>query len=144
MYIAIDMATAISNEGTIPELTYTPTTSVGNIFINVLPKSSDKAEVLAIYELPHPSNDETYDNPDGYVSESVKLILRGEKQNKLTTYELAKRLYNWLKAKENWALYGEGNRRIFKVWPMGIGFMGEDDNGFPEYVIKFNIDLVVT
>ena len=144
MYLAVDMATAISLESTLPEFTYTPTSTTGNIFPNMLPPSSFEQLVLSIFESEEPSDGETYSEPDEYITEGVRLILRGDRTSPLNLYATAKKLYTWLKKKSNWEKYAEGTRRVFKVHPMGIGYMGEDKNGSPEYVIKFVIDLVVT
>lgn len=138
------LAIAIGAETTFPNLTYTPEAITGNIYLNILPSSAIKELVLSLFEYEIANDEATYSTPDSYKSEGFKLIYRGLKTDSNQVWKDIKTLYEWLCKKENWTMFGDSSRKVFKIYPMGFAYMGNDSNDYPEYVMRFHVKLIIT
>jgi len=144
MYAIENVAQALSDSASFPNLSYTPIGTTGNIFINNQPTSESIARCLTLYETPVGQFDITFDKPSAYKDEGIKIIYRGTKNDMINCYHDAKEIYDWLSDKINWGAFGSTERPVFKVTPKGMASMGNDDNQYPEYVMKFVIKIIVT
>jgi len=138
------MAQFVNDNASFPTLTYTPELLTGNIYLNLLPKSDVKPECVGLFEAPgDDSRLMVYDAPDKYIAENIKLIYRGSSDKLIDAWKIAKELYDALRTKANWSNYGNAARRVFKVNSMGMASMGLDENGYPEFVMKFRLQIIV-